>query len=497
MRRALWSWLLVLGACQPQSIINPVSLLGPVDLVIVDALGAGGELARASGGSRVGLPSGRVFVTSTDSNELRVFEPFRVVKEGTTAADWARAPNPLETLSIPVIEWPTMLAADEGKGTDGRRVTGAYVYASRTGANEVSVVSVRSLKTLGSLPVPGALTAFTAWMNVEAELVPGDTTLFAATWDGDVSRLWQVSLPTDDAALASALAEGLLQFTELSMQPGETIKALQVVPPSPARTFDGAPFCAAGPCLAVATRDGQGGGTTSLVELSTGAAAPLDFGGPMRRFALSHRADGDVRLYGILDEQYCGGPSVCGGVVSVELAAGAGSYVLSTDLQGQPMRPLRAGAGPITGLSIAPAATLRQELELVGDSSTNLTTVNALYLELGAFSSANGTVSFFDATAGLLLDYNALRSEIDQVALRLPGQLEDGAWSYVAADGSPLGTQEQGTLIIAPSREGTHSRPWRDVTAVVGGGEWQLQLFDGYLSTQYIYAAVNGVVAYG
>lgn len=491
MKRFLLMGAVVFAACSQTGVTNAGSLAAPLDLVMVDRLPAGDALAQYA--ANAGLPSGLVFVTSTDSSELKVFETYRGGALVTT--DWARGPDPLETLTIPVTDWADTLAVDEGRAVGGTRRTGPYVYAARRGGQELSVVSVRQRLTLArraSLPAP--MSAMTAWMDVSDDHIPLTTTLYLATWDGETGRLSSASFTTVESDLFKELNEYAPKLTQVAAFPGEMIRALQVVPRRTDRTLDGAPFCATSSCMALATTSPSGAWRTVLVDLATNISASLDFGGPVRGLEISMRADGDRRLYGILDEEHCGGAS-CGGVLSVEIVAGTGGvFPRSTDLSNLPMEPMRVGSGLITGLTIGPGGALNRQIEAVTDSGVGYSRQVQLLTELGAFSSTNGYVSFFDPVAGLLLDDNALRADIREAVLRLPGQLADGGSALTDVDGGQLGTQELATLSWAPYGAGDHTLPWRTVTANAGGLDWQLEVFDGYMPTQLIYVVAHGAL---
>lgn len=495
--------LVCLSACTQNPVTNRASILGPIDLVFADKM-VDSTLAvrpheRADGTvvERVGLPSGRVFVTSTDSSELRVYETF---KEGTSNnGDWARAPNPLETLSIPVLDQPTMLVVDEGHDVFGFKVTGAYVYAARSGAAEVSVVSTRTLKQVASRPVPlpAPLTALSAWMDVTSTKLPATTSLYVATWDGATARVLRGTLVTDEEALAAQLAGGTIAFSELTSIDGEPIKALQVLPPRVGRNVDGAPFCDSSLCLALSTRKAGGTGRTVLLDPASGRSVPLNFGGQMRDFAASLRADGDVRLYGILDEEPCGG-AACSGVVSVDLVDGTslGGFPLSTDVTGQPMLPLRPVSGLIMGLTIAAGGSIYLSTERIEDGGITPQPSEVGFDELGAFSASNGTVSFFSAEKGLLLDANPYRADIERVVARTPAPLEDGGSSFNLPDGGAAGVLEVATLAYVGGGpiNGASSFPWRTVEASLGTAtrKWTIDIADGYFGDQTLFVINNG-----
>ncbi|MGV3620137.1 MAG: hypothetical protein ACO1OB_04940 [Archangium sp.] len=492
---------LVLLGCNNAAVSNRASVLGPVDLVIVDKM-VGDSLAVLPGYAadgtvieRVGYHGGMVFVTSTDTNELRVFEPYR---EGTiNTADWARAPNPLETLSIPVLDQPQILVADEGVNEDGR-VTGAYVYAARRSGAELSVVSTRTLKQVGGhpMPLPAPLMAVSAWMNLSGPSLPATTTVFVATWDGSNSRVIAASLPTNEEQLAQTLAAGTVPFTDVTVVPNEPIKALQVVPPRVGRTLDGAPFCDTAICLAIATRKVDGSGRSVLLDPVSGVSAPLGFGRQMRDFAVSLRRDGDVRLYGVIDEQSCSSAS-CGGVLSVELTTGTTvtGFPLTRDVAGEPMLPLNYGDALILGLTIAPNARIGGYVESFPDSGVLDRAISEVgYTELGAFSTSNGAVTYFNAQSGMIIDYDPRRVAIEYAQVRRPEVLDDGGVIFARPDAGAAGTLENYPIALASNPiVGAYSRPWREfVVGTTNANTWKLTLGDGYLDTQALYAVTRG-----
>src|SRR5262249_43793710 len=100
-----------------------------------------------------------LFVTSTDRAELRALD----LK--ATTRDFVRAPNPLEPLSIPVLNRPVNLVRDLRYDDSGQEVTGPYLYAQAEAAQEISIVGtdrVTQLVELARLPVPGVVTAIAA-----------------------------------------------------------------------------------------------------------------------------------------------------------------------------------------------------------------------------------------------------------------------------------------------------------------------------------------------
>ncbi len=492
--RSLVVLLVVLTACSQTTVAVGANLIGSHDLVFVDQLGSDGAVARVDTSTDpvtlTGMPSRYVFVTSADTNELRVLETFR---ENLAYRSFLRAPNPLETLSIPVLDRPTMLAADEGRNSDGARVTGPYVYASRPGASEVSVVSVTARRQLGGrpLPVPAPVTAIGAVMEVGADQrVPATTQLYVATWDGADGSVYRATLDTSPAAVEAKIREGSLGFTRVAVTTGAPVAALLIVAPLAERTHAGAAFCATAPCLAIATRStSTAQGTAFLLDPATGRRAPLGFSGPVRKFAAGLST---TRLYGLLDEAVCGASS-CGGVVAVDLVTSTAGFPGAKDVLGRPFGPLRTSDAILTGLAIGQGALVRQTAESDVDGGTSLVYSNQTYAELGAYASSDGFVTFFSGLAGSVIDFNGQRAAITVASVRTPGVLADGGTSLVADDGGVLGTAVSATVetprVVAET--------WRVSTVTVPdqeGAVWTLDISDGAFSTQNLVVANQGQI---
>jgi hypothetical protein len=486
-------------ACTSTNATSTANLNGAHDLVLVDQL-QGDLLAAKSnnpdGGPYlvVGLPARYLYLTSTETNEVRVLETY---VPGLLYRRFSRAPNPLETLSIPVLDRPTMLAADEGRNSEGSRVTGAYVYAARPGAAEVSVVSIANHVQLGGKPMatPAPVTAIGAYMNVDPtdqdpttsapeNLLPATTRLFVATWDGEFAAVYAADLGTDSPNIDH------LDFKRLVLIAQTPISAMFVVSPLSNRTLDGTPFCDTKPCLALATRQNAGaGGQAMLLDPETNRSAPLSFKGPVKYLTSSTNAS---RVYGILDEQACGGPA-CGGVVAVDVVTGttAAGFPAALDAIGLPMLPLQS-QGLITGLTLAEGGMVQQTVETTPTDGGTVDAFDYLqqqYSELGAFSSSNGLITFFSGLAGSVIDYDARRSIVGAAAVRLPGPLADGGEAFFGPDGGVIGSNTAATVVV----QGDLSQTYRTATVTTTDGtEWNLDLSDGYLDTQLIAIVYQG-----
>ncbi|MEW5743176.1 MAG: hypothetical protein AB1938_29950 [Myxococcota bacterium] len=509
---ALVAGMALLFACSQTPTSSLAKLVGSQDLVLVDELpGEGGlaDLAIVDGRwVTQGTPSKYLFVTSVDTNELRVLQLYRPTQLGRS---FVPAPNPIETLSIPVIARPSMLAVDEGLNANGARVTGSYVYAARPGSAVISIVgtapSELRVVTPSPIPTPGPVTALAAWMGSGLTKLPDTTELFVATFDGRRGAVYRVPLPSSPAVLRAAIANATpanpaIQAEILFDVDAEAVMALQVMPPLAGRTVDGQPFCDTTACLAIATRRAAGlDGRNLLIDPKSLRAVPLDFQGPVRDFATIGNG---FRLFGVLDEEKCGSAE-CGGVLAVDTgaASGATGFARALDFSGEPMLPITTGGSLPTGLALGQGAQLRQTLE-VYDAGSNTREVGLAlvgYDLLGVVASSNGQLTFFDGLAGMPIDYDARRTTVSSASMLVPAVLSDGGIAFTGADGGFIGYTAEGPLTetIPPVQDGGIStEPWRIIS--VGnpdggdGSPYVLDVSDGYLLTQNLVVIYEGLL---
>lgn len=509
------AWAAVGVGCSQQAVGNQARLVGTQDLVLVDQLSDdpdAGTVSLANISTQTvegvvtvtvtGTPNRYVFVTSVDSDELRVMRFLRA--DGQAGRQFIPAPNPVETLSIPVLSRPSMLAVDEGLHQSGRRVTGSYVYAGRPGGALVSVVGAREneLRAIGRNPIalPAPLTAMAAWMGEGLTTLPAKTSLFVATFDGRWGGVYRVELTSDSKALRQALAApGQVALERLASFDGEAVVDVKVIPALAGRTADGQPFCDAKACLAVATRKSAGlDGRTLVLELETGRQVPVAFGGPVRELAGAGRV---AKLFGVLDEEKCGGPS-CGGVLGADLtSAGPGGFPVALDFSGQPMQPITTGDSLPMGVSLGEGAILRQTWETFDGGARELGLALQQYELLGAVSSSNGGLTFFDGQAGTVIDYDARRTTVSSATLTTPGALDSfGEPVFLSPDGGGFFSTEVGVrseTIPVPDDGGTLTEPWRIVSVSRDAGTqgaYVVDLSDGYLESQNLVAIYEGQV---
>jgi len=403
MRALGWVSVLALVACSQQATSSASAFIGANDLVLVDLLDGGALVGEGNAGVDRFL-----FVTSTNTNELRVLD-LKAVSGTAIVRAPLKAPNPLETLSIPVLDRPTSLSIDT-RYENGVRRKGSLLYATRQGGAEFSIVGVElsELRELRRVPMPAPVTAMA---NLMADAAT--SRVWLATFDGNDAAVLELSMPGAAAALRARTTASLVSSLTTRLQiRGASVSAMLAVPGVTGRTVAGRPFCAnpLEPCLAIATRQRSGAaGTTSLVELATLETVALNFPGPVRQLSTSDAQlpgtgadEGAVApppgaiLYGVLDEEACGSFR-CGGVSAVDArgaAPAAGFGVLVAD--GAPTQPLRWNDGLVRGLSFVAGGRVRTIAATDGGAGG--------FAVLGVLTMSNGDIIFFDALTMSLLD---------------------------------------------------------------------------------------------
>jgi hypothetical protein len=396
--------------------------------------------AGISGSYDVALVGKYLFVTSSDRNELRVLDLER------DPQDWVRAPNPIEPLSIPVLERPIQLARDvrylpatvaltvdsEGNPTKTEDyleevADGPYVYARSAGSRRISVVSTALLKEATHLDASGLVTAFAA----RGPMAGKSSILYYAAQDAAGAKLYRVELSPEAPPKPHPVGT-LIAGLDLT---GETVTALLVLPP---------PLGMQGQeHLVVATRRiaGTPGGRTFRVEVDmvngSSIRADYQFGAPVRLLA-THPLVADpgagggcdfdptppkpgynpddltgsviaagAYVFGVLDESFCGGQAQCSGVLAVESATG----LRPNDSTGFPMLPITVGEGLPTGLTLAANAgvairCINEVVEVPADTPPDkrpqpedFPLVRGLQVRplVGIMPSTNGDITLFDA----------------------------------------------------------------------------------------------------
>lgn len=336
-----------------------------------------------------------LFATSTNRNELRALD-MAAARRG-----FVRAPNPLHPLSIPVVDRPVALGRDV-RYVEDRIEGGQYVYVRSAAAPAVSVVSadrVRGLKEVARIPTQGVVTAV-------AGLAPettGTSALYFTTWQGLGSALYEVVLPPVEQLATPPSPRLVTSF------PGRGVNAILALPAQGSARR-----------LVVALREQAGrAGSTVLVDVASGASRPLGFPAPVRLLATHPRSGAlaaGALVYGVLDEESCGGGRGCSGVLAVDTA----TLALATDFSGRPMLPvfpIQEGA-LIRGLEIASEVTLTRP-NLIDTSERKET-----WPLLGMISHADplGRIVYFDARGLRHIDTNTGVRPTDPTCVDREGQ---------------------------------------------------------------------------
>ncbi|MCP3144957.1 hypothetical protein [Pyxidicoccus xibeiensis] len=375
---ALLTCAAVSGACSDTEVRTGVAgLSGTYDLTLVNDL---------------------VFVTSSDRDELRVLDL------SANPMQFIPAPNPLEALSIPVLERPDALTRDVGYDDAGADVPGPYVYARSSGSSKISVVAAdrqRLVQVTEPLETGSLVTAFAARAPT-----PGGSatsTLYYAIQDPDGAfeadtggaRVMRQELPGPEALEAGTAVPPAAPV--FCLQPGESVQAMVVLK-------------GAGE-LVVATRQSSGRSGRTLLVTDAGPLASClqptaptvdmspGFGNvPVRQLATHPRVrfpDDSIvpanrYVFGIRDEAACGGGRECSGVVAVDTTTPTRAE-RALDAGGAPMLPIFASGGLPTGLALIPDARLQFRLD-------EGTPPPALVPLLGLMPSSNGDITLFSAS---------------------------------------------------------------------------------------------------
>jgi hypothetical protein len=432
MKKRLLLLALIAVGCQQAALAPPAKLLGISDMV------------------RVGQ---YLVVPSTERDELRVLN---MVTAQQDVRMYVGAPNPLEPLSIPVLQRPTFLAVDTQYINftlmtaatpvtipGGAEQTGPYVYAGSPGSSEISVVNIGI-----GVPSPdggstapqsadggisadgGAIEQFVEIKRIltsepvtamAASTIGGGHTLFYATFDGTVATMWSLDMLATPNALLMTTTTDLENTTSalFSLPQGETIISLLVLPPLSGMTSLR---------LALATRTASGtGGRSFIYDIATNTiTTTLNFPTPVRKIVTQAGTDlslgtglpiqnppgtGPIlppgqRIFGILDEESCGS-SACGGIIAVDTTTGnvlddlPGLDAVDAGQSMRQMMPMRFGNSMVLGLTLQPGGAM--VIPPVA-APTGLATESALSV-LGVATLSNGGIVFFNA--GDLFIYDA------------------------------------------------------------------------------------------
>ncbi len=386
---------LCMVGCSQQSIPPPAHIVGTNSMVVVNDL---------------------LFVTSPGAAELRVLD-LRI-----SPRDFVRAPNPLEPLSIPVLNAPAMLARDidyTPAGDIDDTTYNPYVYVQGAASAEISIVGSRrdnQLVELKRLVAPGVVTAIAA-RAPEGGDPNKDSTLYFATLSAGQGSLWTLTIPHPDPTTGRMTADpDSLPRTRLEYVPGgvgDPISSILVLPNHR---------------IAVASRAvGSTVGRSIILDTTTQKQWVLQFPSPVRQLVTHPAVRGLIaqlpvaaRIFGVLDEDACGTSTDCPGILAVDALESSPTFTMrSVDASGSPMVPIRDGSGLISGLSLG----LEVPLAFPGGG------VQTIDL-LGIVTTTSGLIYFFDGFELNVLDTGV--TGLDPVAQTLsyvipsPSQTIDG-----------------------------------------------------------------------
>lgn len=392
---AIWAlgWL----ACSTQNVPPPAQIQGTNGLALVGHL---------------------IFITSTETNEVKVLDV------GGTVRDFVRAPNPLEPLSIPVVDRPIELARDINYDGSGAEIVGPYVYARGQSAAAISIIGsdpATQLVELQRVLTSGMVTAMAA-RGPDPRGASTNSTLYLATADSPRCQLDAGQCPPEQVTRATLWA--------VAVPPPDSHGRLPVpVTPAPVTVFNttiaSIVVMPNAPELAIATRtlpvDGgqsQVGGRTLIFNPQTNTVVrELPFPSSVRQLVTNPRVDvatspDDQRpvpvpagalLYGILDEASCGASTACPAVLAVQTDAGVpdggipDGGLLANDSTEQPMLPFNYGAALPMTISLSKLALVPVPNPTPADGrGTYIAMRQSL---IGYVPTSNGSIYLFDAVA--------------------------------------------------------------------------------------------------
>jgi hypothetical protein len=365
-----------------------------------------------------------LFITSTETNEIKV------LNVGSVPRDFVRAPNPLEPLSIPVLDRPLDLARDLNYDSNGAEVVGPYLYARGQSSSEISIVGTdpaTQLLELKRVLTSGIVTAIAA-RGPNPSGASTSSTLYFATADtprcqltppdggqcppSSVTRatLWQATVPPVDSTHRLSASVNPIPRTQFN----STITSIAIMPNPPN--------------LAIATQTlsldgGQslGGQTMIFNPESSAVVRELPFPSAVRYLATNPTVNAGLvdggtttlnagsRLYGILDERSCSSAQPCPAVMAVDTAVGIpdggipDGGLLAADSTGMPMVPFTYGTALPMAITLSSNALL--PLPNPDAGTTGVSYIRDKQKLTGYVPTSNGAIYFFDAVG--LLPINA------------------------------------------------------------------------------------------
>jgi hypothetical protein len=242
--------------------VGGLSGVGTVAVVRVVGFDGGpppGGVAILDAGTQVDAQYGQTaFITSGNSDDLKGLD--LIVTDPSQTRNYVPAPNPLQPLSIPVVNQPVELAPSVRYGPirtqqpvfpagfmDGQVRTGALLFVRGAASPNISVVgaanvpeSLRQLTNGLLQQSAGLVTAISARMTTSETNV----VLYYATFDGQDGTVWERVLqnpPTVSPTFSGPFPTSLTPVSDCSVpSPALPPTTLYLCPPRPVRTYQNA-----------------------------------------------------------------------------------------------------------------------------------------------------------------------------------------------------------------------------------------------------------------
>ncbi len=221
------------------------------------------RVAGLDGGAVVDALYGQTaFITSSNSNDLKGLD--LIVTDPSQSRNYVPAPNPLQPLSIPTVDYPIELAPSVRYGNinttqtyfpsghmDGQLLTGMLLFVRGSASPNISVIGVanvpESLRQLTNgllVQSAGPVTAISARLTSNEQNV----VLYYATFDGQNGTVWERVLqhpPTTSPSFSPPFPTSLTNLFDCSTPPPTLPPTtLYICPPRAVRTYQNASISA-------------------------------------------------------------------------------------------------------------------------------------------------------------------------------------------------------------------------------------------------------------
>jgi hypothetical protein len=217
------------------------------------------RVSGSDGGAQVDAQYGQIaFLTSANSDDLKGLQ--LILTDPSQTRNYVPAPNPLQPLSIPVVNQPVELAPSVRYGPitttlpyfptgfmDGQVRTGMLLFVRGSASPNISVVgtanvpeSLRQLTNGLLIQSAGVVTAISARLTSSEQNV----VLYYATFDGENATVWERVLqhpPTTSPTFSGPFPTSLTYVFDCSGPPPQLPSStLYVCPQRPVRTYENA-----------------------------------------------------------------------------------------------------------------------------------------------------------------------------------------------------------------------------------------------------------------